>query len=512
MAKFDVFDREIQSKLEQFDVGAKPDWAFMQRRLSQVEEDLLFDQKIKSILQDVQVNSKEIEWTEFQAKLKRHTERRQKIITTRAIESLLLLLLLWTLNNIGLTHIIPYEKGMRKIEVFAQAHGEKNMGQFPSVASTDQTSLKPISRQPDITEGTETSLDKPSGLSKTPEFRTTDLLSQATINENVESSATGFSKYQTTAKVYAAAALQPENNSDLSASLPSLMQDQILPDLALTHNTIDVGLLKTALQHADELKLPAEITLLPKDDALEFNLNVQHGIHPSTTQQHITRWIGLSAGFMINYITSPSFVQNSGHFHQVQLGHSLGLFVGSQFAEWMVESGISYQSIHYQPNMSETLGSFETGYYKIRFHKLQSHIVNIPVLLHRVLYAKNNWSISAKAGLSISASLHNEFSVDTLTNLNGKATQGISFDPSQPSEIASRVRLQANQGILQGGSVGVNSYANLVGGIRYDRDLNPKMRFFTELELGKMLGSLGFGPNSDNFFTSTLKAGVSFRL
>ena len=53
MAKFDSFDREIQSKLDQFEPASKPDWSFMQSQLNLAEEDHQFDQKIKSRFYDV---------------------------------------------------------------------------------------------------------------------------------------------------------------------------------------------------------------------------------------------------------------------------------------------------------------------------------------------------------------------------------------------------------------------------------------------------------------------------
>ncbi len=510
MAKFDSFDREIQSKLDQFEPASKPDWSFMQSQLNLAEEDHQFDQKIKSILQDVQVNAKEIEWTEFQTKLKRHTERRQKIITTRALESVLVLLLLWTLDNIGLTRMIPYEKGIKSMEVFAQALGELKNDKSDSPTSSSHLKTKRETRNP-----YKLSHSAIHQALKIPapndEVAQDSRLHLQTSVVSVENTADVYKEENNRQDSKIAAGLQSGFASN--AMEPAVNPEGILipPDLSFASGLLQTSIKKAELHHSEELKLPSELSPLVLEDELDFDLELRHGIHPVAFHKQLKRWVGISAGLMVNSITSPSFIQNSVHFHQVQLGNQIGLFLGSQYGDWMLESGLSYQNIHYQPNMSETLGSFEAGYYKIRFAKLQSHIINIPVLVHRVLYSKPNWSIAVKAGLSISASLHNEFSVDTLTNLNGKPSQGILFDPNQQSEIASRVRSQANQGILQGGSVGVNSYANLVGGIRYDRDLNSRTRFFTELEFSKMLGDLGFGPNNDLFFTSSLKTGISFR-
>ncbi|MBK6544258.1 MAG: hypothetical protein IPG12_03100 [Saprospiraceae bacterium] len=47
--------------------------------------------------------------------------------------------------------------------------------------------------------------------------------------------------------------------------------------------------------------------------------------------------------------------------------------------KWMIESGIVYQKITYSPNISETLGSFEFGYYKILFSKIEAQFISLPI-------------------------------------------------------------------------------------------------------------------------------------
>lgn len=100
------FDQKLRATCV-FSVQKDPDWSFMQQKVKEAESDLDFDQKIKQALHNASVDSKEIQWEQFVAKRMRQQERQRKIIQARVIESILVLLLLWTLDNVGITNILP---------------------------------------------------------------------------------------------------------------------------------------------------------------------------------------------------------------------------------------------------------------------------------------------------------------------------------------------------------------------------------------------------------------------
>lgn len=216
---------------------------------------------------------------------------------------------------------------------------------------------------------------------------------------------------------------------------------------------------------------------------------------------------------MANTVISPSFITGESQYqYQLHPGFQSGISFGIRTGHWMLESGLNYHHLSYQPNQSETLGSWDKGYYKILFSGIESRLVSIPVLLHRTLLSKSNWDLSAKLGLSIAAALKNNFSVDTITNLSGTTRPGISFTFNDESQIVNRVRNASNQGLLDGGNFGTNSFANAVAGIRFRQQIAPRLHYFAEAEFQKMLGKIGFGPNGDRFISTNFNVGISLGL
>ncbi|MBK6861521.1 MAG: hypothetical protein IPG95_14725 [Saprospiraceae bacterium] len=111
MAKSEkAFDQNIKDILESYSTNTQPDWDFMQQKMDAADRDLEFDQKIKQSFQNLELDSEQINWQHFVAKKNRMLERRRHIIRARMIESLLFLLLLWTLDNIGITNILPIKE------------------------------------------------------------------------------------------------------------------------------------------------------------------------------------------------------------------------------------------------------------------------------------------------------------------------------------------------------------------------------------------------------------------
>lgn len=122
MEKFEQeFDQYIKSIVDQSEPLVDPQWDHMKHQLELAEEDANFDSKINSILSQAKADGPQLSWDQFNSKTLAQTERKYKIIKARAIESILLLLIIWTLNNIGITHLLPEKVKDLNLPILAES-------------------------------------------------------------------------------------------------------------------------------------------------------------------------------------------------------------------------------------------------------------------------------------------------------------------------------------------------------------------------------------------------------
>lgn len=500
------FDQKIKERLASFSVQKDPDWSFMQQKVKEAESDLDFDQKIKQALHNASVDSKEIQWEQFVAKRMRQQERQRKIIQARVIESILVLLLLWTLDNVGITNILPPHNQTSNLKsavattLNQKLHTESNVYLSKSKQqdfSVDNSSIVNNDSHP-ANKGFDRKKIK---KNQSPvEFKHSKKLEKPILQSGVNSVAS------------------TSNSANETISPTTISKEKVNALNTLDRNTGHEVSPLTSLNQ-ENINLEPIIIL---NGPVEFQ-NVENNLNdlPQTieTPEKIIKssngksiYLNVHSGLLLNTIQSPSFFDNGAAYqYQLKPGFQSAISMSVRSNKWMIESGIVYQKITYSPNISETLGSFEFGYYKILFSKIEAQFISLPILLHRSLIQSRNWSIGIKAGLSISASLKNNFQLDTFKNISGRNNPSLTFGNDQ-SLLASRVRDISNQGLLDGGNFGTNSFANLNIGLRFQHSLSKFVQIYTDFELTKMLGEIGFGPNGDRFISSNFNTGIAIKL
>ncbi|MGB5025656.1 MAG: hypothetical protein WBO44_09915 [Saprospiraceae bacterium] len=510
MAKSEkAFDQNIKDILESYSTNTQPDWDFMQQKMDAADRDLEFDQKIKQSFQNLELDSEQINWQHFVAKKNRMLERRRHIIRARMIESLLFLLLLWTLDNIGITNILPIkEKQAELVAPIAQNKTESIQTNLELNAANENysTTTQSTSKENKSTAHLQSyDVEHSKGLIPIAGRK------KQQTNQLSSNSIPAASNASMSASINLKESIEYNQNSSAS----SLENNQEASAIALQN---PAAILEN-IEYLPVLQagLPQNLDAIVLTDLPQVLNALPNKIIPVALK---STWLMMHTGLMLNTIQSPSFLDfGKTYQHQLRPGIQTALSFGVEAKKWMIESGLIYSHLSYQPNMSETLGSFENGYYKIRFDKIQSHILSIPVLLHRQVVQRNHWSVSAKLGLSISAALKNYFTLDTITNLSGTVHQGIAYGTKDNSVLSTRVRNDSNQGLLDGGTFGVNSFANVVTGIRVNHQLNSKLNLYSEIELNAMLGPKkigdtpnGFGPNADRIIATNFNVGLAFKL
>lgn len=500
MEKFEQeFDQYIKSIVDQSEPLVTPQWDHMKQQLDQQDLDAHFDAKIKSILSQAKADGPQLAWDQFNSKTQAQTERKYKILKARAIESILLLLIIWTLNNIGITHLIPEKVKGLEFPVLAESKtSSTERTETPLIIEDNETENIPFySSSPGNENGFENNnratVRQASGLQQNTFYsqdgnqntsnRPGSILGQATttVTESKELGISAFVHHS-------------DSPHSLNSGISSVSGTETLLSIS--------SFLPLNMAGVDQ-------STIIKSDIQPPALIVARQIKPLNNNS--STFIGLNTGLMVNSVKSPAFVLGNPSLNQVKLGQQYGLSLNFQSNKWIIETGITYQNLNYNPNISETMGNFEEGYYKILFSKINSQLVNIPVLLHRVLASGPDWQLSSKMGLSISAAMKNNFTVDTFANLNG-SSKSFAIPPNSESQIAQRIANKSNQGLLDGGSFGTNSFANIVLGLRWQKQISNGIDFISELELHKMIGQLGYGPNGDKFITTSIKTGISINI
>ncbi len=503
------FDKIIKEKLEAYSSMDSPDWHFMQQQIQDAENDLLFDQKIKHVFEDLKVDSQQIQWESFLAKRNRQIARTNKIISARVIESCLVLLLLWTIDNIGITHIIKPGKRSEAIAI-----AKVNETSMKPESLIDNKSTDPNQHDKNLTRlVTTTNEPKEKGfnrkkinisfsldenrlhkkLSKPPFINPlpNNFTSEGSSNDNLlianQVAAKTINSDATESNDQASKNNEEQISSEHSLEIKNSIQDIIINPVDKKINELPIEESTINLKH----QLPKTLVVLK----------------PAVNHKSVV--LNVHSGMMMNVVISPSYLEPNSDkiYSQLRPGFQTAVNVGFQTKKYMLESGLTYQYLSYEPNQSDVfIDLINKASYKLHFRKITSHIVTIPVLIHFTLLQNARWSVTSKLGLSLSAALRNNFILDTII-----PRQSLSADLDN-SELNSRVRNPLNQGILDGGDFGINSFSNMVAGIRYQRRFSSNLSFYTEFEISKMIGTIGFGPNGDRFISGSLNTGISIKL
>lgn len=498
------FDQFIKEKLDSYIPPVQPDWDLMHHKIEEAVSDLEFDQKIREIAEQTRVDSSHIGWDAFVEKRNQQLSSRNKIITARLIETCLVLFMLWTIHNIGISHIMNprINESANTNPVAAIINEKSHIAPKPS-SQSHHTPI--VDHQTENTDG-----GNKQGFDRKKSFRTVSL-DENKLHKKIRK------PNQIEPRHLEQQLAQADDGNEFLSKLANFPDDIASTSEMNELNPVALNLVEPAkLEELPIQELVVKNPLLK----LEYNTTATlQAIIPKSVRSSVI--LNVHTGFMTNVVISPAFLEEktTKDYIQVKPGFQTYLGIGFQSEKIMLESGIIYQHLSYEPNQNELVyiaskDNRKIGYYFLEFNKLNSQLLSIPILIHFPIIRGSNWTLTSKAGLSLTAALKNSFQVDTTgTYFYTKENQPIWDDtPIAEPKLNARVNNSSTRGILQGGDFGINSYSNFIAGLRYQQRLKTNLNFYTEIELIKMLGSFGFGPNGDRFISGNINAGLSFKL
>lgn len=509
------FDQWIKESLNQYTPkDVKPDWSAMKNRLQQADHsDHTFDQSIREKLEDAQLHIKGADWQAYHQKQIIFRERRRRILATRALEAVILLLLIWTVNGIVVPEVINYRTDKNKIALNSDAPSNLESLSSNESASpeTKESSINSVAEKNSISKNTKSFSGKTNTLpdkkvSINVDNKTVDLAkTNSTPAKAITSSetknvvllpTTGNMEESSKSKSATEVETEAQPLQETKSKTPIESSDSELKENIIPREDIRLDLLPEKLQ-------PTSISFLSLPLSVEMPKIIKTSKDLSTTY-----WIQGSAGGGLNFIATPKDVHlNLASRNSIGSAYVGGLSVLFDHQRWLLETGVTYAFLSNKPGIKNIYGNLVTGYFQKRFVQANYSLIDLPVLIHLKWMKSGPWELSSSGGMSITACVDTRFDFVKET-ADKNSTQGISNIPKE-SLLDNKSYIQ---GLTQDDSFSDNSFANLILGTRLSYACRSDMNVFTNIQFKRMLNQNGFGPNADKYNQLLWSFGILKRL
>jgi len=519
----DSFDQLIEQSLENLDGQnyAQMDWSLMENKLdaelgtsnadSEIDpqvEDIYLDAVAYDHLNNFETPYNKAHWELMSARLDEEYAYRRKVILTKALEALVVLLLVWTAIN----------QPIKKLK--------------------NSSSPLPVATIPTSTDNTnnlsQANLSQPTNNADNLLAHTTNTADAVSIlNNKTKNNPESSSKNEDSNIVKEEVSSETTNsynnvitsNSDNSSSLnlnqqtTSFVQpkrvDEVIP---LAQNSFYNNPLILNNEHAQEQPILSDITplasLIPKlikSEKAEFDLlaGFKQKRKLRKTELSFSMYSSVDYNFIQSDFYNPS-IRDWDVYQRDRYGYSGGFSLGFQIKRLLIETGASYSYISYnQRAESNIIGSFQEGYLEEQWDDAELDMVQIPLNIQYAFLMKNKWRVYTVSGASLNTAVKNNF------NFHIEEQTASSRTPLEDSKIATEAA--SYKGLFEGGNLRNSSYltANLGLGIerrftyRWSLYLQPVYRHYFTL---KNVGLDGFGPQNDRIHSGSILFGAKVKI
>ncbi len=299
--------------------------------------------------------------------------------------------------------------------------------------------------------------------------------------------------------------------------------------LAVAESTLPEKVIseKALIKKIDPNFYPYEFSLLalPKKDINFISLNEETKL-PGCLTCKMPKTISYRAGMSLlgnyNYIMTPDDrIFDKASYNNASLGYGLGASFGISYGNWEVETGAKYVSVLYQLEpLTETLGSFESGYFNRSLTEIELNFLQIPLGIRYNFDKLKSWNFSSIAGAALNVA------AQTTHNLESKFIDETDFrnnigQPVRAPEQSNTELIAENSsfnqkdfadGWLEGGSFLENRYFTFNAGLGLERALGLRYNLFIQAMYQHTILSNGFGANNVSFNTLSLETGVKAKI
>lgn len=495
-------DHLVEKSLKDLD-GAKyvaMDWSLMENKLdAEIEANSTADSEVDPQLEDIYLDAvaydhlKNIEppynsahWEIMSARLDEEYAYRRKVILTKALEAVVVLLLVWTAIN-----FFPNKKiTPSTVNPVATTHDNtNNLFQQPILQQSSSQNLIAENKTevPQNSNSTSTSIQEEefSNTLPTPPINNENAVSLDFSPVKVISIPSNLEDIQD---------LEAINNTTATKSLSSI-------DLITSSGT---SILKEKLLVQIAALPPLPLSVLP----WESNYEEPNSIGKRKLRTHEIFFSMFTSGD-VNYVESDFYntdIRNWDVYQRNRLGYGGGFSVGFQLKRFLVETGASYNFISYQQrDEANIIGNINFGYLEEQWEDAELNIVQVPLNIQYSFLLKKKWKMYSLTGVSLNMAIQNNFNFQ----LEGPSTAARSPLAKQ-STIANQAA--SYRGILEGGNFRENSYLAANIGFGLERKFTYRWSLFVQPIYQHYFLFEGIGPNQDRIHSGSLRFGAKVKI
>ncbi len=485
-----LFDKNIKQRLESIDSKTPPnDWDQFSQLLNQEEgfEDLSGDnQDFDNVIFDrVKVQTKSFNsshWILLKNRLEKEASLRKEIYTTKIMESVLVLLLVFTFIHLD-NYYQPTQISVETPQLFASNTGHQ---------ATDFID-KPI-----VYKQSGTSVQNRAVSIENPKYNSLNNIES--VIANIEITSEELSLVYTPIDI-------------IKLNLFSQTNKDIIVEKDTPNNFI--AQLDTNEENIEDREMMDKINLLKSvNEEVKFDLKESYPMFYIKPKVEEKRDIFLTAGVasVFSVISSPgdqTLDLDSYNIYNVDFATGLELSTISNNIELGI--GLNYQNVSYAPaKITEITGGFQSPLVENSLDKIQFDLFQVPISFK--YHINNTAKTHLYAGVSIGLNLAGFTSYKVTSE--EIAPPSAPFGPDREEVFARTILDEKNfhPGALENGSIFDNFYISAIAQVGIEREIDDNLSINASVGYSKSLSYLGLGPNNDIIDAVKLGIGMKYRI
>ena len=510
----DGVDEAMKGSLENLEGAAfvPMDWNVMESKLDAAISDAEIDPQMDDIyldsvaydhLKNMQPAYNHEHWEMMSARLDEEYAYRRKVFVTKLFEAAIVLLLVWTAFN-----YFPNKKSTTSpLEIAGETNTNSNQNNTNDLSTVlnDQSLLEnepvtsfentiPSSNQENQNKIVKDVINEtPSLISKSNPINVEVIASNPTppiLDDKISESP--FLKN-------ASAISLLKNKKQKTSSLPL--------EKTLALNEVEILKEKLIVQISPLPSLMNSFLDMDEFTKDRFSLSQLIGKKKLRTHEVFFSMYGSSD---LNFVDSDFYNNNKREwdvYQRYRYGYGGGFALGFQLKRFLIETGVSYNSISYQQREeARIIGSFTRGYVEETWDDAELSMVQVPLNIQYSFLVKRKWRMYSLTGVSINMALQNNFNFQ-LEDQEATSSRSISVNES---EIANEALLY--KGILEGGGFRENSYLTANLGFGVERKFTYRWSLFLQPIYRRHFLIDGIGPNEDRIHSSSIRFGAKVKI
>ena len=517
--RYKEFDQFLRKKLAEFQTveSKDPTWTRLEESL---KEDKKFDNSIRHKLRGIHTGSKFATWEYFENKRRLAHRRKMQIIYARTIESVLLLMLIWTANRI-LVPAVLHKNDFSQHNTFKKIQKTADDYKFVKTLFTGQTEI--------ITQGqsiiqqlayqSTNNIDH-TNSNKLNENSTQDISPNQVPVTQYEKVNNALSHYHVLSRIHAVVIPNQKEESSTSTS-EQIIERRSSFDLVDRNQTTtpNIGDEKD-LSIEDHPKKIELIQVLPSIIQRELASqrkempNVEQSTPPELRiadrqeKHRIVAPVQFSVSQGVRFIRTSSVALHAEEFQSPRVETApyseFGLaFVNGNFH---LRTGVGYCHFKSYPDI-HLLYTSDDYVHKLSYLKSEFHLVNIPITIDRYWKLSEVLAVFGGAGMDLNIAVNNSFEEkDTILRKSGILPLSNIPDQAKVSEKA------FNQGIAAGEDISNNAFVTIGFNLGVEYKINQRLNLNFQAQYKHMVNPQSFGPHQDRYQMVNLMVGLNYNL